>query len=42
MKINFTKIVRNSTIILPNKLKIIKQNKTSNKISAQDLADRWG
>jgi len=42
MKINFTKIIKNSTIILPNKLKIIKQNKNNNQISAQDLADRWG
>ena len=39
MKINFTKIVKNSTIILPSKVKNIKNN---NQISVQDLADRWG
>lgn len=42
MKINFTKIIKNSTIILPNKIKIIKHIKNNNQISAQDLADRWG
>jgi|TARA_B110000305_G_C19052977_1_gene453536 hypothetical protein len=39
MKINFTNIIKNSIVVLPNKVKNIKNN---NQISAQDLADRWG